>query len=65
LDRPGKTAPRNQTIVPSRRFPGINNFCIPFTVITAGPNGEGDDLLGALDPVMEKNSGKGHGHDKD
>jgi uncharacterized protein (TIGR03118 family) len=32
---------------------------------TAGPNGEGDGLFGALDPVVEQKPGKGHDHDGD
>jgi hypothetical protein len=32
---------------------------------TAGPNGEGNGLFGALDPVAEEKPGKGHDHDGD
>jgi hypothetical protein len=32
---------------------------------TAGPNGEGDGMFGALDPVVEHKSGKDHGHGED
>jgi uncharacterized protein (TIGR03118 family) len=32
---------------------------------TAGPNGEGDGLFGALDPMLEQKPRKGHGHGKD